>query len=322
MTGGLDRALPGPMIDLIRDGVPARDLADRGGRAVWSALCSTALSAVQRGWPYEEWAGEVSSPRSTLGQQARLREARQPLTTTKYEQKLRKAYDGAAAYLLVSPARMTSADAMAEVGEVAEVVDQSGHLLSEPPRAVLTFAVEVAGTFGTTRPAVPRWAVVMATGLSERTARTAMAELHEAGLLVCEQAGRFGARGVQPRAALYRLPTAAALVAYLYPEDGSVGRPAQVCGTPPANTERDTGLGLWDAPAADPPNPASEEQPTMNAAQHYAMPANAEALRDILGAVHPDLLDRALELLRGGADQAEAVGDLLHLDRRRRKARP
>jgi hypothetical protein len=61
------RALPGPMINLIRDGVSRSKLRAGGDRAVFNALVSTATSAQQRGHTYAEWAALISQVNSALG---------------------------------------------------------------------------------------------------------------------------------------------------------------------------------------------------------------------------------------------------------------
>jgi len=45
-------ALPGRIIDLIRDGAPQNDLQQRGDKAVRHALVRTAMSAQNRAWTY------------------------------------------------------------------------------------------------------------------------------------------------------------------------------------------------------------------------------------------------------------------------------
>jgi hypothetical protein len=54
------RALPGYMIDLIRDGVRWSKLRAGGDRAVFTALVRTAASAQQRGHTYPQWAELIS----------------------------------------------------------------------------------------------------------------------------------------------------------------------------------------------------------------------------------------------------------------------
>ncbi len=87
----LDRALPGPIVDLVRDGVPGSDLRERGGRTVYSALCRTAASACQRGWDAWEWEALILEPASTPGWQVELRDGIKPRT----KQAVRKTLDSA-----------------------------------------------------------------------------------------------------------------------------------------------------------------------------------------------------------------------------------
>src|SRR5207248_898633 len=70
----LHRALPTKYQDLMRNGVPRRDMVEGASDViVFKALVSIAASACQRGWTFAEWSGEVLHPSSALCQQYRLR---------------------------------------------------------------------------------------------------------------------------------------------------------------------------------------------------------------------------------------------------------
>lgn len=229
-----DRALPARMIDLVRDGVRPADLRESGERAVYNALVRTAASAQQRGWTYSEWAALLSEVRSTLGRQVRVRRDKER-TRLAVEKTLRGAWDAAATWLADAPAAFTRDDALAHVETVRRWIEDADADLTDAERQVLAAACDIAAQHGTTRPALPRRALVDATGLGERTVRTTLARLHDRRVLVLEVPGRSGAAGsTRRRAGLYRLPDADAMTAYQYRGTRSMGPLAQVYGTPAA----------------------------------------------------------------------------------------
>lgn len=314
-----------PWIDVVRDGLTPAELKGRGDTAVWAALRSTAMSAMQGGYGFPDWCATVLEPRSRLGAQVRVRVGRgdKPRTPEDVHRQLATAWDSAAARVAESPA-WTRDDVLAVVQELRDELADSAHQLTDAEAAVMLHALDVAAERGTTRPALPRHAVVTAcgaVGIGERATRTALQRLLDGGALHLAVKGRPGvgsASGTSGRANLYRLPTRDQLHAYLC-------RGTRPVGPPQAQPHRPMG-----PPAADRPGPPAQTYGTptdleaaVDAAQHYVMPTNPQALRDILGAVHPDLLDQALELLRGGADKAEAAGgSVVRLDQHRRQARP
>ncbi|WP_345037397.1 hypothetical protein [Georgenia daeguensis] len=226
-------ALPGRMVDLIRDGVPPADLRAKGDRAVWAALVKTAASSQQRGHTYAEWAAIVTDAKSALGRQASIRAGRDKVKSPAAREKtLRSAWDAAARWLKDAPASFTRETVLAHVAAVRGWAGDADADLDDHERMVLIAACDVAERNGTTRPAMPRRAVSEATGLGERTVRTTLAALDDRGILRLEVPGRGGAEGKR-RAGLYQLPTADVMAdAYLYRETRSMGHPAQVYGTP------------------------------------------------------------------------------------------
>ncbi len=233
------RALPGPIVDLIRDGVPPAALKAGGDLAVWRALVRTAASACQRGQTRTEWEALLGESRSRLGAQARLKKGRTERTNRDYHRVLNNAWTRAAKWLLTADPAISAEQIRERADTVTAVAADPETPLPDAYRAVLAHAANVARRNGTTRPALPRRAVAEATGLTERTARTTLGALHLDGLLRLEVAGRSSSDPRRQRAALYQLPDAAALTAYLYPKYGSMGHLAQIYGTPavdPAGT--------------------------------------------------------------------------------------
>lgn len=248
-----------PWIDVVRDGLAPAELHGRGDTAVWAALRSTAMSAMQGGYGFPDWCATVLEPRSRLGAQASVRVGRgdKPRSTEDVHRQLASAWDSAAARVAESPA-WTRDDVLATVQQLRDVLADSAHQLTEAEAAVMLHALDVAAERGTTRPALPRHALVAAcrlSGIGERATRTALQRLLDGGALHLAVRGRPGVRsasGTSGRANLYRLPTTEQLHAYLCrgtrpvgPLAGPVHRPmgprgdsspgphAQTYGTPP-----------------------------------------------------------------------------------------
>ncbi|MGI8746805.1 MAG: hypothetical protein ACR2J4_00440 [Deinococcus sp.] len=230
MTAPLNRALPGPVIDLIREGVRADDLAARGGRAVWSALVKTAMSACQRGWDCWEWKAVILEPASHLGQQVRLKDGARPRTAKAVRETFDNAWETATVRVSESPARGRH-EALGTAAAVRDFVADPDSPLTDAQRAVLAAAAAVGLRVGTDRVALPRRDLLAATGLGLTALRTLLRALHDIGLLVQVDPGRAGGPAAKKRrAALYRLPSPDVL--HLYRETRSVVPLAQVCGAP------------------------------------------------------------------------------------------
>ncbi len=242
---GLDRALPGHVIDRIRDGVPPAELratdGSGGGRAVWKALVSTAASAWQRGWDREEWEALLDEPASRLGAQSRTKDGTRPLTPAARAKTLGDAWNQAQEWVSTRPAPNDRADmrkqAESRARALLRVVEDPAADLRDVDRAVLAYTADLALTRGIDRLALPWREVMASTGYGERAVKNALRRLTERQLLTHTDPGRAGGpEAKRRRAALYRIPDPEALVAaalHLYPETGSVGPPRQVYGTPP-----------------------------------------------------------------------------------------
>ncbi len=232
----MNRNLPGPMIDLIRDGVPPTDLRRDGQRAVWSALFRTAASASQRGWDGWEWEVLLREPCSVLGRQASTRDGRRLKTEKSITKTYADAWDRATAWVSEQPPKWRHNEAVEQALHradlLAELAADPDATLPQSCRAVLAHAANQARRLTSDRPALPRQQMLEATGLGLSALRTALAQLDSAGLLVLAERGRRGANG--GRSNLYRLAQKdhPALAAYLYRETRSVVPSAQVCSAP------------------------------------------------------------------------------------------
>ncbi len=275
----LDRALPGRMVDLIRDGVPPQALRQRGGKAVFSALFRTAASASQRGWDAWEWQELVMHPASILGLQVQLRDGFKPRSPKDVQKLLDDAWDKATAWVNEQPPAFTKRQMAAEIelktASLMGKAEDPGFPLADADRRVLAYACDQAKARGTDTVALPWRAVVEGTCLGERSAKNALQQLHDKGLLTRVEAGRSGTKN--PRAALYRL------AALPVPVNGSVGPVAQVCGTPEAATR--------GTPLPPLPRPVGPLE---------AVASGADRRSEVtltLKAASPEALDRTLRLL-------------------------
>lgn len=230
------RALPAWAVDLVRDGVPPRDLKARGGRAIWSALVRTAMSAHQCGHTRPQWENLVTEPRSRLGHQLLLKDGYRTRTPKAVADILAKAWDAATARVAEDPTRtwqQTHEDAAERAERATWLADDPEVDLTHAEREVLRYAAAQTAQRRMLRVALARRTVMAATNLGERTVRTALEGLTAKGVLELVERGHpRGDRAKRARAALYAL-SATLDTHNLYPENGFVGPPVEVCGTPP-----------------------------------------------------------------------------------------
>ncbi len=225
----LDRALPGPMIDLIRDGVPAQQLKASGGRAVYKSLWRTAASACQRGLDQWEWEEYVLQPQSELGRQLRLRDGRSQVPEDRVRKTLDRVWDQATAWTSEQEPPATRQElllrARPSLTAARRKLEDPDASLTAPDRRVLGFACSEIERRGLERVTLPWRAVRDATGLGERTVKNSLQRLVSSRHLLVAVAGRSG-QGPSRRATVYRLPYAP------IPENGSMGPAAEFYGTP------------------------------------------------------------------------------------------
>lgn len=288
----MDRALPGPMVDLIRDGAHPADLRSQGQRAVWSALFRTAASCHQRGWDRWEWEALLTEPTSNLGRQAATKDGRRRRTPEAIAKTLAAAWEHAEQWVAERPDRWNRAEAQQQAIRRADLLCE---LAADPDadldnacRAVLAHATDRARALTSDRPALPRAQMLAATGLGLTALRSALRRLEEADLLVLAERGRRSPAG--GRANLYHLAPVShpALAPYLYRETRSVVPPGQVCSAPGDNHD--------GAPAQVCSAPTTEDVQmvtlTLTAPNADALAAALAALRgdDRIVAVEHDLV--------------------------------
>lgn len=231
----MDRALPGYMIDLIRDGVHPTDLRARGDKAVWAALVKTASSAQLRGWGEIEWEALILEPKSVLGRQASTRDGHKPKKPLTVSKMFSDAWDSAWEWR-TSSAKAWSREEVREhansrAAAIVDVISDPTNDLAGNERAVLNYAAEQTVGRGLLRVALPWRAVVEATGLGERSTKNALDKLQRRGLLILEVRGKSGATEGKRRANLYALPASGTLPS-MCRGTRPMGPPAHTYGTP------------------------------------------------------------------------------------------
>ena len=211
-------ALPGWAIDVIRDGVPKSDLKANGGRAALHELRRTALSAQLHGQDRAEWLALVSDPYNALARQYAMSDGRKPKKALSLHRNLLDIWEKAAEYLSTLPGTWTGEEVAAQAHLRADAIDSlvaNPHVdLTEPERAVLTYAAQQARERGMLRVALPRRAVMEATNLGERATRTALTGLDWTRLLTLAIPGRGGKARIHRRANIYALAELPAIAAY------------------------------------------------------------------------------------------------------------
>jgi len=221
------RALPGWAVDRIHTGVSSRELrTHRASRAIYGALVSTAMSAIQAGHEWPEWHAMLTSPESRLGQQARLDGRRRDIGRARHLKNLEDAWGRAESRIAESPA-LTPADVSRRAGEVLAELDAADGwtaTTTETDEHVYRHAVAEAERRGHTRPALPLRGIAAATGISKSAAGRSLHRLTEAGLLRLHRRGERKAESA--RAGIYVVP-ALALPTRSLPVNGSMSHLAK-----------------------------------------------------------------------------------------------
>jgi hypothetical protein len=202
-------SLPGWAIDLITVGVPAKELARSGHKAVWAALVRTAASAQHHHWSLIDWEYLVLDERRTLGKQVATQGGRQRSPVAVLKQ-LNKAWDAAWSWRTQQPPWDT-AEAEEQVHERADallaIAANPDAPLNLVERNILTFAAQQAIQRRNTKVAMP-WRTTKKNYQHGQTAiRNAHDRLAVRGLLPLHERGvPSGALATKRRANLYRLP--------------------------------------------------------------------------------------------------------------------
>jgi hypothetical protein len=205
------KSLPAWAIDLITDGVPSKDLATSGHKAVWTALVRTAASAQHNHWSVIDWEYLVLDERRHLGAQVATQGGRQRSQVSVLKQ-LHKAWDTAWSWRTQQPP-WDGVQAQEQIHErAAALIALSANPdapLTTVERDILTFAAELAIQRRNTKVAMPWRATKEKHHHGQTAIRNAHARLAARGLLPLHERGApSGSRATKRRANLYRLPEA------------------------------------------------------------------------------------------------------------------
>ena len=198
------RAMPGWAVDRIRCGVPGDELRDHGGsKAVYGALVSTAMSAMQSGHGWPDWHAAVTSHESRLGQQARLDNRRRYIGAARYLKMLESAWHRAGTRITNSPP-FTSEDIRQRARDLLEMLDRTPWTATTvaTDQHVYRHALSEAERRGHTRPVLPVREIAAASGISKSAASRSLHRLADAGLLRLHRRGQRSA-GTSNRAGIY-----------------------------------------------------------------------------------------------------------------------
>ncbi|CAH0311258.1 hypothetical protein SRABI91_04942 [Rhodococcoides fascians] len=206
LSGALDKALPGWLVDKLTQGASSRNQ-----RTVWGACVSIAMSAQVRGWREQEFTNAVAADQNKLWRQLNTqRDGRQRSSTIAYRD-LHTAWLAAATNLADVGLR-TSADLTKDAEELAlmwsEAIDHPSIGLSPRDRAVMHHVVQQVQKRAMARVTCPRREVANLAGITEKAARCALDRLTARGFLIKVSAGESGdpTKGAL-KAAIYRLST-------------------------------------------------------------------------------------------------------------------
>lgn len=202
------RALPGRIVDLIRDGAPDDAIRSRGhDPAVWSALVSSAMSAANRGWTAPDFVALVLDPRSRLGAQSSLKKGktRGRAQTAKL---VHKAWESAEQNIQRSPAWTTSGlREAAHERQLQSAQRLAQEHLTRAEELVMRHVAQRLAETDSLQRAIARQDFIDGTGLGKTAVETAQRRLMSRGLLVqVEKGAPGGPKAGRRRAHVWALP--------------------------------------------------------------------------------------------------------------------
>lgn len=212
------QAFPGPIVDLISQGIPARELSK--GKAtvqIWCAIRRTAASAIARGWTYNRWLDAVADDRNVLYYQLKIGNPRKPKAREqkKIYRDLERAWASASNYLDAEDSDQAREQFAAEVNRrsnaVNKLVSHHGKTLnlSYSERSVLEYVAAESRRRGWLKLTLPARVVGDAIGRSAVVAHKILRRLADLGLLTQVSKGRAGVKANgqgSGSAAIYLIP--------------------------------------------------------------------------------------------------------------------
>ncbi|QZT64452.1 hypothetical protein [Mycolicibacterium austroafricanum] len=219
-ASGLDHALPGDYVDLIRDGHPTGNYNE-----VFGALVSIAMSAFRRGWTESEYIIEISN----VGVNAKLwmqvlrfrpRDGKARRSQQAGIRELRKAWSQAVANcnnVGIRSREELRDEAVERAFQWTDRLVDNPDNLTDAEQAVMRYVVSETERRGRLRVTCPGRAVAEYAKLSHRTAARILDRLFQRGLLDKRSSGRPQGRDGSPgKAATFSLIDPADL-AHIHP---------------------------------------------------------------------------------------------------------
>ncbi len=219
---GLDRALPGSYVDVIREGTPTGYYSD-----VYGALVSIAMSAFRRGWTESEFIIEISNvgANAKLWMQVlrvRARDGKASRSQQAGIRVLHKAWSQAVANCNNVGLRSREelrAEAVERAFQWTDRLVDNPDDLTDAEQAVMGYVISETERRGRLRVTCPGRAVAEYAKLSHRTAVRILERLDQRGLLDKCSSGRPQSRDGSPgKAATFSLVDPAGL-AHIHPVD-------------------------------------------------------------------------------------------------------
>jgi hypothetical protein len=291
---------------MIREGVTRQRMKGEGrDRAVYNGVFQTALAAVNAGWTFPEWAGELSKRGSLLGVQLATKGNGEDRPRDQVEKQLRTIWDRATARAEASPS-FTSDQRADYIAQVRVILSDPNCRLSENEVRVLDAIARRAADLNCTTPSCPRDGYLRpATGLGLTALRTALDGLIARGLLVLVEKGQRGTpdKPSSGKANVYRLPRPEVLALAVLPSlptSAAVAASSAPSRCPALTSSAPPAPAKWQVkPLAPPRAPHLQEDPVtpqqtadiVAAAVKAAMQPQLDAMQaeiDRLRALVPD----------------------------------
>lgn len=233
-TPTVRRAMPGYLVDLAHNGVPSHDLQEHADRTQSSALVSLAMSAQHCGWTESEFHAFVTHPARDISRQIKVTRNMSVRGDLEVRRSIEDAWNAGGQYIAAGgrpwPREEVRAKGRHRARRARARLNQEGSTLSGNDRAVLVYLINRLENPGALRLAVPRRAIMEATGLGQTAVSNALTRLTSGGWLTLEERGRpSGPNAKHRRAHVWALvaePSAVAAPDLSSGRDGSVRPPA------------------------------------------------------------------------------------------------
>lgn len=200
------RSLRARYIDTIRYGVSSAAMRREGrDKAIYNGLYRTALAALNAGWDFADWHGELSARGSVLGAQVTSKRNGQDRPRDQVDRQLMAVWAKAEAQANASPAFSSDDRAIYIAAFRTWLSDPDCPVARDSDRRVLDAIARRAAELNVTSPPCPRAWLMRETGLGCTAVDNALRRLTERGLLTRLEQGRQHSDPSKRTASVYRL---------------------------------------------------------------------------------------------------------------------